>query len=73
MGSKLDTVQYIVLHPLFSLKALLIKLFKNFEEKVKDFFNVTDDSLAKKKQKNLVFHLKCQKAIKLNYFIVLKT
>ena len=37
----LDIVQYIVLHPLFSTKAFLIKLFKNFEEQVDDFFMVT--------------------------------
>ena len=28
----MDIVQYIVLHPLFSVKAFLIKLFKNFQE-----------------------------------------
>ena len=42
----LDIAQYIVLHPLFSTKAFLIKSFKNFEEQV-DFFNVTSDSVAK--------------------------
>ena len=42
----LDIAQYIVLHPLFSMKSFLIKLFKNFEEQV-DFFNVTSDSLVK--------------------------
>ena len=43
----LDTVQYIVLHRLFSTKVFLIKLFKSFEEQVEDFFNGTSDSLAK--------------------------
>ena len=43
----LNMVQYIVLHPLFSTKAFLIKLFKNFEEQAEDFFNVISDSLLK--------------------------
>ena len=43
----LDIVQYIVLHPLFSTKALQIKLFKNFEKQVEDFFNVTSDISVK--------------------------
>ena len=43
----LNIVQYIVLHPLFSTKAFLIKLFKNFEEQAEDFFNVISDSLLK--------------------------
>ena len=43
----MDIVQYIVLHPLFSTKAFLIKLFKNFQEQV-DFFKVSSDSLVKK-------------------------
>ena len=40
-------VQYIVLHPVFSTNAFLIKLFKNFEEQVEDVFNVISDSLVK--------------------------
>ena len=32
------TVQYIVLHPLFSTKAFLVKFINNFEEKSKRFF-----------------------------------
>ena len=39
------TVQYIVLHPSLSAIAFSIKLFKNFEELVEAFFNVTSDSL----------------------------
>ena len=42
-----SAVQYIVLHPLFSTKAFVI-LFKNFEEQIEDFFNVTIDSLVRK-------------------------
>ena len=48
MANILDIVQHILLHPLFSATAFLIKLFKNFEEQVEDFFNVTTDSLVKK-------------------------
>ena len=33
----LDIAQYIVLHPLFSTKAFVIKLLKNSEELVEDF------------------------------------
>ena len=33
----LNIVRYIEFYPLFSLKAFLIKLFKNFEEQVEDF------------------------------------
>ena len=44
----LDIAHCIALHPLFSNKAFLKKLLKNFEEKVEDFFNVTSDSLVKK-------------------------
>ena len=40
-------VQYYILYPLFSKKAFLIKLFKNFEEQVEDFFTVISDSLVK--------------------------
>ena len=47
MANILDIVQYIVFHPLFSIKAFLIKLFKNFEEQLEDFFNVISDSLVK--------------------------
>ena len=47
-GNTCDIVQYIVLHPLFSTKAFLIKFFKNFKEQVKDCFIVTSDSLVKK-------------------------
>ena len=35
----MDIVQYVLLHPLFSTKAFLIKLLKNFEEQVEDFFH----------------------------------
>ena len=62
-----DVVQYIVLHPLFSRKAFLMKLFKNFEEQV-NFFNVKSYSLAKKKT---AIQLKSNKPIKLKYFNVL--
>ena len=48
MANILDIVQHIVLHPLFSTTAFLIKLFKNFEEQVEDFFDVTIDSFVKK-------------------------
>ena len=41
------STEYIVLHPLFNTKAFLIKLFKNFEQQVEDFFNVISDSLVK--------------------------
>ena len=44
MANILDIVQYFALHPLFSTKAFLINLFKNFEEQVEDFRNVTIDS-----------------------------
>ena len=37
MANILNIVQYIVLHPLFSTKAFLIKLFKQFEEQGEDF------------------------------------
>ena len=47
MANILDIVQYTVLHPLFSTKAFLIKLFKNFEEQVEYFFNVIGNSLVK--------------------------
>ena len=47
-ANMLDIVRYIVLHPLFSTIAFLIKLFKNFKEQVEDFFNVASDSLVKK-------------------------
>ena len=40
-------VRYIVLNPLFSSIAFLIKLFKNFEELVEDFFSVISGSLGK--------------------------
>ena len=63
----LDVVQYMVLHPLFSTKAFLIKLFKNFEEQVEDFLCVTSDSLVK----NSAIQLKSNKAIKIKYFNVL--
>ena len=43
-----NIVQYIVLHPLFSTKAFLIKLCKHFEDQVENFFNVTSDCLVKK-------------------------
>ena len=43
----LDIVHYIILHPLFSTKAFLIILFKNFKEQVEDFFKVISDSLVK--------------------------
>ena len=49
----LDIVQYIVLHPLRSTKVFLIKLFKNFEEQVEDFFNATSDSLVKNRPSSL--------------------
>ena len=58
-------IQYVVLHPLFSTQAFVIILFKNFEEQVEDFFNVT--SLAK----NSASQLKFNKAIKLKYFNIL--
>ena len=64
----LDIAQYIVLRPLFSRKTCLIKMFKNFEDQVKGFLNVTGDSLAK----NSAIHLKYIKTIKLKYFKVLK-
>ena len=41
-----DIVQYIVLHPLFSRKAFLMKLFKSFEEPIYNFFIVTSNSLV---------------------------
>ena len=44
----LNIVQCIVLHSLFSTIAFLIKLFKNFEEQVEGFFNVTSNRLVKK-------------------------
>ena len=44
-----------------------MKFIKNFEEQIKDFFNVTSDSLAK----NSTIQLKSNKAIKLKYFNVL--
>ena len=40
----LDIVQYIVLHPFFSTKPFLIKLFKNFKEQIGSFLNITGDS-----------------------------
>ena len=40
------STEYIVLHPLFSTNAFLIKLFKNFEEQGEDFFTVISDSLV---------------------------
>ena len=43
----MDIIQYIVLHPLFSTKAFLIKMFKTLEEYV-DFLNITGYSLVKK-------------------------
>ena len=55
MANILDIVQYIVLHPLFSIKAFLIKLFKNFEKQVKDFFEVKD---AKKLEKDAIYLLR---------------
>ena len=45
-ANTLNIVQYIVLHPLFSTKAFLIKSFKKFEEQVEDFLKVTNDSLV---------------------------
>ena len=47
MANILDIVRYIVLHPLFSTKAFLIKMFENFEEQVQDFFEIISDSLVK--------------------------
>ena len=64
MANILDIVQYFVLHPLFSAKAFLTNLLKNFEEQVEDFRNFTGDSLAKKPG----IQLKSVKAIKLMYF-----
>ena len=58
----MDTVQYTVLHPLFSTKAFLIKLFKNFQEQVEDFFNVSSHSLVKK---NSAIQFQSNKAVKL--------
>ena len=43
-----DVVQYIVLNSLFSTKAFLIKLFKNFKEQAEGFCTVTSDSLVNK-------------------------
>ena len=62
-----DIVQYIVLHPLFSTKAFLIKLFENFGEQVEDFFNVTSDSFVK----NSAIQPKSNIAFKLKYFNLL--
>ena len=42
-----NIVLHIILHPLFSTKAFLIKLFKNFEQQVEGFFNVISGSLVK--------------------------
>ena len=42
------STEYIVLHPLFSTNAFLIKLFENFEEQGEDFFTVISDSLVLK-------------------------
>ena len=63
----LDIVQYIVLHSLFSTKAFLVELFKNFEEQVEGFLSVPGDSLLK----NSAIQPKSVKAIKLNHFNVL--
>ena len=46
---EIQPIGYCILHPLFSAKAFLIKLFKNFEEQVVCFLNATGDSYAKKK------------------------
>ena len=48
---------------MFSTKAFFKKLFKNFEEQVEDFFNVTSDSLVK----NSAVQLESKKAIKLKF------
>ena len=37
MANMLDIVQYIVLHPLFSIITFYTELFKNFEEQVNGF------------------------------------
>ena len=43
-----NIVLQIALHPLFSAKALSIKLFKNFQEQEEAFLYFPGDSLVKK-------------------------
>ena len=61
MANLMEIVQYIVLHPSFSTKGFLIKLFKNFEEQVQGFLNLTGVKLT-------AIQLKSSIAIKLKHF-----